>query len=64
MFHPVGGGPTTFKYPEERKLRIVGHATKEDLAAPAGFDSEGQRYLVVGKDGNTADLTVGLYAGL
>ena len=36
----------------------------EDLANPAEFDSEGQPCLIVGKDGNTTDLTVGRYAGL
>jgi hypothetical protein len=64
MFYPFGGGPTAFKFPDERKLRIEGCATKEDLAHPAEFDSEGQRCLMVGKDGNTTDLTVGCYAGL
>jgi hypothetical protein len=64
MFYPVGGGPTTFKFPDEGKLRIWGCATKEDLAHPAEFDSEGQRCLMVGKDGNATDLTVGRYAGL
>ncbi|KAK0192612.1 hypothetical protein F5146DRAFT_1040678 [Armillaria mellea] len=64
MFCPLGGGPTTFKFPDERKLRIEGCATKEDLAHPAEFNSEGQRCLMVGKDGNTTDLTVGRYAGL
>ena len=64
MFYPRGGGATTFKFPEERKLRIEGCATKEDLAKPAEFDSEGQRCLIVGKDGNTTNLTVGRYAGL
>ncbi|KAG8717991.1 hypothetical protein FRC08_006187 [Ceratobasidium sp. 394] len=64
MFYPLGGGGSTFKFPEERKLRIEGCATKEDLANPAEFDSESQRCLIVGKDGNTTDLTVGRYAGL
>ena len=64
MFFPPGGGATMFKFPEERKLRIEGCATKEDLANPAEFDGEGQRCLIVGKDGNTTDLTVGCYAGL
>ena len=61
MFYPLGGGPTTF---DNRKLRIFGCATKEDLAVPAEFDSDGERCLIVGKDGNTTDLTVGRYAGL
>ncbi|KAF8463777.1 hypothetical protein DFH94DRAFT_857962 [Russula ochroleuca] len=47
MFCPLGGGATTFKFPVERKLRIEGCATKEDLANPAEFDSEGQRCLIV-----------------
>ncbi|KAI0252071.1 hypothetical protein BJV78DRAFT_1275122 [Lactifluus subvellereus] len=64
MFYPLGGGPTTFKFPEETKLQIEGCVTKEDLASPAEFDSEGQRCLIVGKSGNTTDLTVGRYAGL
>jgi hypothetical protein len=64
MFYPLGGGATTSKFPEERKLRVGGCATKEDLANPAEFDSEGQRCLIVGKDGNTTDLTVGRYAGM
>lgn len=59
-----GGGATTFKFPRGRKLRIVGCATKEDLANPTEFDSEGVRCYIVGKDGNTTDLTVGRYAGL
>ncbi|KAI9507961.1 hypothetical protein F5148DRAFT_1275972 [Russula earlei] len=64
MLYPPGGGPNTFRYPEQRKLKISGCATKEDLAVPAEFDNEGQRCLLVGKDGNTSDLTVGRYAGL
>lgn len=64
MFYPLGSGTTTFKFPEERKLRIEGCATKDDLDNPSEFDSEGQPCLIVGKDGNTTDLTVGRYAGL
>ena len=64
MFYPRGGGVTTFKFPPGRKLRIVGCATKEDLANPTEFDSEGERCFIVGKDGNTTDLTFGRYAGL
>jgi len=64
MFYAMDGGATTFKFPEERKLRIEGCATREDLANPAEFNSEGQQCLMVSKDGNTTDLTVGRYAGL
>lgn len=58
------GGPTTFKFCVGKKLRIEGSATKEKLANPAEFDSEGQRCLIVGKDGNSTDLAVRRYAGL
>jgi hypothetical protein len=64
MFYARDGGPTAFKFPVWRKLRIEGCATKEDLANPTEFDREGQHCFIVGKDGNTTDLTVGRYAGL
>lgn len=34
--------------------------TKEHLANPSESDSEGQRCLIVGKDGNTTNLTIQL----
>jgi hypothetical protein len=64
LFYPYGGGPTTFKFPSNRKLRIVGCTTKEELNNPSEFDSNGEACFIVGKDGNTTDLTVGCYAGL
>ncbi|KAG6329245.1 hypothetical protein ID866_9844 [Astraeus odoratus] len=64
MFYPVPGGPTTFKFPDQRKLRIVACATEDDLAHPAEFDADGVPCLMVGKDGNTTGLTVGRYAGI
>jgi len=63
MFYPLGGGAAVVEF-LETKLRIEGCVTKEDLYNPAESDSEGQRCLMVGKDGNTTDLTVGRYAGL
>lgn len=64
LFYPRGGGTTTFKFPRGRKLRIVGCATKEDLDHPTELDAEGDPCFIVGKDGNTTDLTVGIYAGV
>ena len=64
MFHPRGGGATTFKFPPGRKLRIVGCAAKEDLTSPTEFDSKGERCFIISKDGNTTDLTIRCYAGL
>ena len=64
MFYPIGGGPTTFKFPEEGKFRIEGWFTLDEPAVPEDIDSGHQRFVVVGKDNNTTDLTVGRYAGL
>jgi len=65
MFYLIGGGPTTFKFPEEGKLRIEGWSTLDELAVPEDTDSEHQRFVMVAKDGNsTTDLTVGRYASL
>jgi len=64
MFYPVAGGLTTFKFPKERRLRIWGCATEEDLKTPAERDSDDIPCLNVGKDGSSTGLTVGRYAGL
>ena len=64
MFHPIAGGPTTFKFPQEGELRIEGWSTLDELAVPEDTDSEHQRFVMVAKDGNATDLTVGRYAGL
>jgi len=64
LFYPRGGGVTTFKFPPGRKLRIIGCTTKEQLDNPTELDGEGEHCFIVGKDGNTTDMTVGRYAGL
>ena len=64
MMYPQSGGRMTVKYPENRQLRINGNVTRELLANPDLYDSEGQPCLIVLKDGCTTDLTVGFYAGL
>ncbi|KZT09279.1 uncharacterized protein LAESUDRAFT_748449 [Laetiporus sulphureus 93-53] len=64
MFYPQSGSRTTFKFPTNRQLRIRGCVTRDFLAVPDCFDSNGVPCLIVMKDGNTTDLTVGRYAGL
>ncbi|KAF5370697.1 hypothetical protein D9758_002097 [Tetrapyrgos nigripes] len=64
MMYPQSDGRKTFKYPENRQLKINGIVMRELLANPDLFDSEGQPYLIVLKDGCTTDLTIGRYAGL
>jgi hypothetical protein len=46
------------------QLRINGIVTRELLANPDLYDSEGQPCLIVLKDGCATDLTIGRYAGL
>jgi hypothetical protein len=64
MFYPQNAGRTVFKSPTNRQLRIDGCVTRELLAVPGCFDSNGEPCLIVMKVGNTTDLTVGRYAGL
>ncbi|KAH7885737.1 hypothetical protein F5I97DRAFT_1829713 [Phlebopus sp. FC_14] len=58
------GGRKAFKYPDNRQLSINGIVTRELLADPDLYDSEGEPHHIVLKDGNTTGLTVGRYAGL
>ena len=62
-FYPRNNSRTVFKYPTQRKLRINGCVTREVLDNPDCFDSDNKPCLVVMKDGNTTDLTVGRYSG-
>ncbi|KAI9433422.1 hypothetical protein F5148DRAFT_1301893 [Russula earlei] len=65
MFYPIAGGPTTFKFlPLEGKVRIEGWLTLDELAVPEDIDSKHQCFVMVAKDDNTTDLTVGQYTGL
>ncbi|KAG6850417.1 hypothetical protein H0H93_013642 [Arthromyces matolae] len=64
MFNPRGDEATSFKYPQWRKLQIVGCGTNEEITNPAQRDHNNEPCLIVGKDGNTTDLTVGCFAGL
>ncbi|KAK0219891.1 hypothetical protein IW262DRAFT_1448391 [Armillaria fumosa] len=56
MFYPQSGGRTVFKFPANRQLRINGWVTRELLANPDCFDSDGEPCLIVMKDGNTTGL--------
>ena len=65
MFCPQSTGRTAFKFPTNRQLRINDSCvTCELLAVPNCFDSNSKPCLIVMKDGDTTDLTVGYYAGL
>ncbi|KAH9922522.1 uncharacterized protein B0H18DRAFT_935321 [Fomitopsis serialis] len=62
-FYPQINGRTAFEFPFDRQLRIDGWLTRE-LANPDTSDSNNEACIVVMKDGNTSDLTVGRFAGL
>jgi len=64
MFKPFNNSRMVFKFPRNRQLKITGWVTRELLANPDCFDPNGEPCLIVMKDGNTSDLTVGKYAGL
>ena len=70
MFYPIDGGPptngspTTFKWPDDGKFRIEGWSALDELLVPKDINSKHQRFVMVAKDGNATDLTIGRYAGL
>lgn len=64
MFYPLDNSRMVFKSPPNRQLRVNGIVTRERLAKPDSVDSNNEPCLIVLKDGNTSDLTVGRYAGL
>ncbi|GJJ09180.1 hypothetical protein Clacol_003402 [Clathrus columnatus] len=51
-------------FPSNRMLRIQGVVTPELLASPDCYDENGYPIFIVGKDGNTTNLTLGRYSGL
>ena len=64
MMYPRSDSGTVFKYPENRQLRINGIVSKELLVKPDQRDDNNQPCLIVLKDGNTTDLTVGRATGM
>ncbi|KAI0055877.1 hypothetical protein BV25DRAFT_1872997 [Artomyces pyxidatus] len=64
MFYPRSNGSTAVRFPTNRQVRINGCVSRELLAVPDCFDNNGEPCLIVMKDGNASDLTVGRYAGL
>lgn len=52
------------KFPFNDMLRIHSAVPYELMATPDCYDESGDPIYIVGKDGNTTNLTVGWYAGL
>jgi hypothetical protein len=64
MMYPRSDSRKAFKYTEGLQLRINGIVSKELLANPDLLDDNDQPCLIVVKDGNTTDFTVGLATGM
>ncbi|KAF9076290.1 hypothetical protein BDP27DRAFT_1380351 [Rhodocollybia butyracea] len=64
MFWPNNSNRFGLKFPSSRLLRIQGVVTRELLDTPDCYDENGDPVYIVGKNGNTADFTVGRYSGL
>ena len=64
MFWPNHTNPSGIKFPRNGLLRIQGVVTRKLLATANCYDNDGNPVYIVGKDGNTTDLTVGRSSGL
>ncbi|KAJ7900280.1 hypothetical protein B0H14DRAFT_3080626 [Mycena olivaceomarginata] len=64
MFYPNSNSKTVFKFPSDRLLRLRDCVSANLLASPDCYDDNGEPCLIVMKDGNTTDLTVGRFVGL
>ena len=62
--YPRSDSRKAFKYPEGRQLRINGIVSRELLANPDLLDDNDHPCLIVVKDGNATDLTVGRATGM
>jgi len=62
--YPCNDSRKAFKYPEGRQLRINGIVSKELLVNPDLLNDNDLPCLIVPKDGDTTDLTVGCATGL
>ena len=64
MFWPNNANTSGTKLPSNRMLRIHDVVAPGDMGSPDCVDANGDPIYIVGKDGNSTDLTVGRYSGL
>ncbi|KAI5796327.1 hypothetical protein DFH27DRAFT_112451 [Peziza echinospora] len=64
MMYPREDGPTTFKYPDRRLLRLHGMISEELMRAPDMLDHNDDMCLLVIKNGNSTDVTIGRATGI
>ncbi|KAI0760742.1 hypothetical protein C8Q74DRAFT_251673 [Fomes fomentarius] len=64
MMYPREDGPTTFKYPDDRLLRLHDTISKELMIEPDMLDHNNDPCLLVIKNGNATDVTIGRATGI
>ncbi|KAI9431240.1 hypothetical protein H4582DRAFT_1766235, partial [Lactarius indigo] len=63
-FYPQSDDRVVFKFPTNHQLRINSRVTHKLLSVPNCFNSNHKPCIIIIKDSNTTDLTVGHYASL
>jgi hypothetical protein len=56
--------PTSFKYPSNRLLPLQGIIEEDELYHPQTLDADGERCLIVIKNGCTTGVTIGRATGV
>jgi hypothetical protein len=62
--YPRGDGNWEFEYPDDRLLPLIGLITDELMRTPDMWDSDGEPCLMVVKNGNATDTTLGRANGV
>ena len=63
MDHRIGADPT-FKYPDDRLLRLRDLISEDLMCNPDMLDHDGESCLLVMKNGNTTGVTIGRATGI
>lgn len=62
--YPRNDGKATFRYPDDRLLPLHSMITEELMREPDMLDHDNEACLLVIKDGNAADVTIGRATGI
>jgi len=62
--YPRTDGRTTFKYPSDRPLPLRDMITEELMRSPDVLDHDNEACLLVIKNGNATDVTIGRATGI
>ncbi|KAF8970664.1 hypothetical protein BDZ97DRAFT_55681 [Flammula alnicola] len=62
--YPCTNHPTTFKYPDDRLLKLQDPIQEDDMCNPDMLDHDGEPCLFIIKNGNTTGVTIGRATGV